>query len=299
MQRRKLLQTIGVGTISMGATVSTARSSESSNIKGDMKKANEIRDKKGIEAATDFLEDNGYRTGSKEFTKSIKLGVNEANTSGSVGTQKIEDPQDGGITVELLGVQEGFNDRVGIFVETSYDYRVKCLRGRWNNKSSGADPNDAVGIAWNSFQNEFFELAFGGGENAMSTPKHSEWNEDVHDPSRGRTGFNIDDKEAFLDWEDSLPNCTVYKGLDEEEEDEVYGTNCGLYLEPVGDWDPEDRVINVAYTHAWANISINPSVSFSSDGPALEFSPDWQVNDSTITTSDDGTNLEMSQAEII
>lgn len=288
---------MAVSAATIGGTVGATASTPDDDFKKITQKAMEIKNTEGLAAAKDFLEDNGVRTGSKKYQDSVSLGGVDEEEGDDVNTQKITDPQGGGISINLLGLQNG--DGMYMVVTNKYDLRVKCLRGRWANRSAGEAPPDAVGIAWNTFQNEYFDLAYGGGENAMTTTKNTTWNEDVHDPSRGRTAFKADDRAVQTEWEDTLDECTVYKGLEERQEDNVFGTECGIYLEPTGDWEPEDRTVYVAYTHSWSNIALNPSVQFASDGPALKFTPSWQVNDVRITADEDGTDLALSQDEIV
>jgi hypothetical protein len=297
VRRRKLMQSMAVGAASIGSAVAVTGSKTDDAFKQKTQKAVEIKNKKGIEAAKDFLRDNGYRTGSKTIENSFSLGGEQSRTDDEVGTQKITDPQDGGISITLFPMQN--DGKFYVSVDNKYDLRVKCMRGRWANRSAGEAPPDAVGIAWNTYQNEYFDLADGGGENAMTTSKNTSWNEGVHDPSRGRTAFKANDRAVQTNWEDSLDSCTVYKGLEEREENNVYGTGCGVYLEPTGDWEPEERVVYVAYTHSWSKFGFSPSMQFASTGPAIQFKPSWQAKEVKITADEDGTDLAISQADCI
>lgn len=297
MQRRKLLQTIGVGAVTMGPTVSATRSSGESKSEEHWKKSIEIRSEKGREAAEDFLDDNGFRTGSKKFKNSVNLGSDEKKEGGDLNIHSIQDPQSGGISVELFGGENPRASHMFVGVQVDYEFKAECWRYRWWGRSHGENPKDAIGIAWNSYQNEYFDLARGGGSRAMTEGLNTEWYEDLHDPSQGRTVFRADDSNSYYDWEDDLPDCNL-GNRNEYEKEEVRGAVCSLALEPKGDFEPEERVVRAAYTHSHGDLSISPSLGWSSTGPVVSFSPSYRVNEDTITTSDDGTDIEISQADL-
>lgn len=299
MQRRKLLHTMGIGVVTMGSAVTTSQAASESKPEEIWKESLRIRSEKGTEAAEDFLADNGFRTGSNQFESSVNLGGNENNEKNAGGDLKphsIQDPQSGGITVELFGGQNSYTNDLYAGVSVDYKFIVDCLPGLAgiDEVSSGWEPKDAIGIAWNSYQNEYFNLADGGGSRAMTEGLNTEWHEDLHDPSRGRTVFRADDRSAFDDWWSDQTPC--YR---ETAEEEVRGAVCSLSLEPKGDFEPEERVITAAYTHSYQEAEIlSPSLGFSGTGPAVTFSPSYRINEDKVKTSDDGTDIEISQADL-
>ncbi|WP_139246303.1 MULTISPECIES: hypothetical protein [Natrialbaceae] len=315
MRRRKLLKTVGASS-ALYATVGTisAKSSEgdSNRFKKDMQRALSIGSSQGNKGMEKFFEENGYSYASKTVEESFSLGPDDTQTDDG-GTPEIEpdainDPQDGGVKV-TIGATDG-SDAPGdtdmyAWLSVAYKFSASCAGSSFIPDSHGEDPRDAAGIAWNSRQNEYFELADGGGESAMDASgqmdHHVKWNEDLHEPTVGRTSFRFDDKEIYNLWEDVAVDNNDCGLLDPGKTEEgVYPAGvCGVYLSTIGDWEPDRRVVRASYTHAHGVLNISPTLSFSASGPAIGFSPSIDITEHRISTDSDGNNLEVHQSEII
>lgn len=308
MNRRKLLKNIGVGA-TVSSIVGTVSGSGNENIdqyNKEIQKALQIERKRGEEAKEKFLKRKGYSYVSKEATKPISLGPNDNEESDSKTTDdeleplSIDDPHDGGILVRISGMKSPLLSHISVHLTIKYKFETYCDAWGYHGRSYGENPKDAAGIMWNSRQNEYFELTDGGGESAVFAEGNASWYRELHSPTIGRTGFRFDDQETYQDWESDLPHCGTLnpRQIRDTEKEQIYAGQCGVHLDPKGGWDPDQRVVRAAYTHAHGSLSSSPSLGFSAGGPTISFSPEYRVNDDHIVTDDDGDNLEIYQSEI-
>lgn len=273
-----------------------------------MRHALKIGDSRGKEAREKFFEENGYSYTSKTIEKSIPLGSDDSQTEDEVSTEAINDPKDGGIRV-TIGATDGRDSPESAdllaWVSVEYLFSAICAGGRPGRffpSSSGEDPKDALGIAWNSRQNEFFRLADDGGESAIQViGSNVSWYEDMHEPTVGRTAFRFNDSDSYSDWESNNIDHTDCGLLNTGERVVGYypaGT-CGVYLTTYGDHDPDERVVRASYTHAHSTLDFSTSLSFTSSGPGIEVTPEYRTDYDRIATDPDGDNLEVYQSELI
>ncbi|MDQ2049042.1 hypothetical protein RBH26_00940 [Natronolimnohabitans sp. A-GB9] len=306
MERRKILQAIGVSSaLSASIGTASAKDSDGDDFKQDMRHALKIGHSRGKEAREKFFEENGYSYTSKTIEKSISLGSDDSQTEDEVSTEAINDPKDGGIRV-TIGATEGRDppESADLFAWVSVDYKFSatCAGQEFIGDSSGEDPKDALGIAWNSRQNEYFRLADDGGESAMEAiGSNVSWYEDMHEPVVGRTVFRFNDSDSYSDWvSDNVDNTDC--GLLNAGEKVVGpypGGTCGVYLTTYGDHDPDERVVRASYTHAHATVDVATSLSFTSSGPGIEVTPEYRTDYDRIATDPDGDDLEVYQSELI
>jgi hypothetical protein len=308
MQRRQLLKQVGIGTVSLtsAAGVVSAGDRDLTEFKRVVRKAYKLENQEGEAAKNDFLERNDVQITSEEVSKEIPLEYqpqNEEGETGQVNPDKIQDPNSGGITVRIEGACADWvsKNTVAATLTVNYDLKAKCnytsqpTPGAWYSfPSGGATPKDAAGIKWNDRQNKYFELADGGGESAMLKVGDVSWERDLHSPTVGKTAFRFDDLKVTNDWKDTLPNCgpTDYDQHYETESSTVRAGQCGVFLNPWGDWDPDQRVVRGTYTHAWGTLSITPSIGWG-DGPVVSIGPEWQVNEAKVVTDENGDDIEV------
>ncbi len=306
MERRSLIKAIGVGasTLCMPVMTSAAKQEDGNpeEFKSDMRRSIEIGHEEGQEAREEFLKKKGYGHTSMEVYQHLSLGSDDSEgdeqNSDSISPSSIDDPQDGGIRAYIgatggIGGPSGTNMFASLSIE--YEFSAVCVEGSYIADSHGSNPRDAAGIAWNTRQNEYFKLADDGGESAMETTGHATWDEDLHEPTTGRTGFRFDDHASYQDWDPG--SCGFLEGGDRKEGYEVGGT-CGVYLTSVGDWNTDRRVVRASYTHAHATVSVSPTLSFSATGPTIGIGPSYRVTDHEISTNNSGDDLQVYQSDI-
>lgn len=309
MQRRRLLKQIGAGTTLATLAAGSAagrrtRRSSSDSFKEIIENAMEVQEKEGEASKKQFLDRHGLGHTTTEVTRDGVFGpgqngggtTDQTGPSGSVSTQDIENAQNGGIQATLTAVCRS-GDKYGVWLSIYYEFEARCggRQGRWAERSGGEDPKDAAGIAWNSYQNEYFELAGSGGRSAtLARGDHVSWDQDLHDVTQGRTGFRFDDEQIYDDWEDGLPGCSPV----ETESRTLYAGQCGVVVEPVGNWNPDRRVVRADYAHSYATVDISTSVGWSSGaGPTVSFTPSWQVSQTNISLDRQGNDLEVYPQE--
>jgi hypothetical protein len=316
MQRRGLLKKLAVGTV-MSTTVGTVAGkyggADLETAKKHIKKAGMLEATKGKGAKEDFLEDMGYQHASKNVTARI----GHSKESDEEIETLIQDPQDGGIEVQIDGFEprDPWKTWIGVSLRPRYKFKKKCNtpdlgpgpgRGAaWRDKSQGITPRDAGALKWNTRQRKYFELTDGGGENATFVndfDASAEWAEGLHNPTIGKTGFKLSDVDAYSSWEEqtNFPDCGVLNpgNWGETVEGWQYGSQVGILLEEAGDWDPDERVVGGSYTYTQANVDISASFGWSA-GKVISVTPEWQVENYPITTDPDGDNLEIHQSEIV
>lgn len=309
MRRRDVLRSAVISTAAVsGYTLPTAaeRKSTTEEIKQDILQAIKLDRKHGSEAKNEYLEARDYSTTSQTVEAQIETPTygeksDEEPSKTQVGTQAIDDPRSGGIKVHI-GAAEHYLGKLAAYLRVEYKFGVYCdPTSQYPALSYGEEPDDAVGIMWNSRQNEYFELADGGGESAMIANRDPiSWDRDVHSPSIGRTGFRYSDSDVHDRWFEQTidTDCESSDNVNSDYWEWVDAGACGVILDPVGNWDPSRRKVRAAYTHAHSNYNYEPSLSFSAAGPALSFTPGYTVTQTKIVTDEDGDNLEISQSDL-
>jgi len=315
MRRRKLLTCLGTGiAASCTATTVSGKSSEGLEaFRKHIKQAATIEEKDGEEAKKDFLRDKGYGYGSKEVTASFSTEDSDGDP-----TIQVSDPQNGGIKAHIDGYLPRGDDQeadLAVLLRPEFKFARKCstpnLGGgpgqgaAWRDKSQGRAPKDAGALMWNSRQNEYFELANGGGEDATiinDLDGGTEWAQSIHSPSVGRTGFKYSDVEAFESWKSAtdFPDCSVTTPgqWGERIEGWYLASQAGVFLEEQNDWSPDERVVSAAYTYSEGTVGVSPTLGYTGTGPTVGFSPNYAVNEYPIKTEPNGENLEIHQSEI-
>lgn len=309
MERRQLLKRLGAGTtvatLTAGSVVGRrTENSRSESFKETIEKAMEVQEEAGEASKNQFLDRHGLGHTTTEVKRDgvFSPGENgdgasdQTQSGGSVSAQDVENAQNGGIQATMTAVCRS-GDKYGVWLSIYYEFEAKCggRQGRWVERSGGAAPKDAAGISWNSQQNEYFELAGSGGRNAtLARGDHVSWDQDLHDVSQGRTGFRFDDEQIYDDWVDGLPTCSPV----EFENRTLYAGQCGVIVEPVGNWSSGRRVVRADYAHSYGSFSISPSVGWSyGAGPTVSFSPSWQVSQTNISLNRQGNDLEVYPQE--
>lgn len=306
MERRDLLKRVGTGATALSGLAGNVTASDESDVaefKRDVLEAFAIGRERGDDAMEDYFDSSGYPHTSIEAFESFSLGSSDptqGNTenAGGVSTQSIANPQGGGIRVRM-GVAEHYLGYLAAYLRVEYQFMSVCDGIQWQRVSFGTAPDDAAGIMWNSRQNEYFELADGGGESAIIANDYDvRWDRDFHSPSIGRTGFRYDDTSVWQNWARRAYDtpCNYSRGLPLVAS--VDAGVCGVILDPVGDWNRDRRVVRGAYTHAHGTIALAPSISFSYSGPSLSFGPSYRITDHKIVTNDEGDDLQVYQSEL-
>jgi hypothetical protein len=256
--RRRVLQTITAGSLGAAALASgtTARDENESSLTEILSSADRIEREEGTKARDRFLDQEGYPSATK---------TGYVETTDDVGIEGIDDPGNGGIEVELQGIHEVPTGRFAFRLGATYSLRVVCDDSGFSalpvGDSFGRAPRDAAGIKWNSRQHEYWSLADGGGESVMIEEDHTEWDDQVHDPTVGRTAFRFDDEAISEDWlADQNWTCNIFT-----RDDPVSGWSarerCGIIVERARDHDASERVVRVTTLSPgwWTNIASEDS----------------------------------------
>ncbi|WP_254767833.1 hypothetical protein [Salinilacihabitans rarus] len=266
-------------------------------MKRDILVAERIGWQSGEKAKARFLDERGYKHASRTIEVPLVLGGEDDEDT--VDVEKIQDPQDGGIKATMGGYYDTYENYYSASLSTDYWFKATCTYTNvgYFNKSHGSPPKDAAALRWNPPWAEYWRLADGGGESATFSSTHSSWDEDVHEPGIGRTGFKFDDSGVYDEWKDTLPDCGYLDSITEEEY--VRAGTVGVMLTPTGDHSYSDRRVWGSYTHSWSDIRLSVTPNWSTGGWSLTFSPYIDVDEAIINTNPDGNDLVITQDEIL
>jgi hypothetical protein len=145
--------------------------------------------------------------------------------------------------------------------------------GAWLHDAAGAPPVDIAGIGYHI---DWWDLESYTISETTSMSEYVSYRDGTADGTG--PGFEMDD------------DAMSYYGDD----DDIHW--CGLYIEPIGDYDSDERRLQGGYTHTWKEVTID-SVSVSYPGGVSVSVSDETKSWDTDTEQDGDTLLRLRQSD--
>lgn len=212
-----------------------------------------------------YLENHGLETSYQEIT------VEVSNKSGEVGTQEIRRAN---IELGMSMTKGWFDDYYTAGVDWRYtDLYEENSYGGYEQKWGMEPPYDIVGITW---YEDWWNYHSRTQDETMSTSNHVWYRSGTF---TGGPGFNVAESA-----DDSAGNG--------EPSDYCYAN---VYLEPIGDYEPDERKVDAKYVHNYRRTDIE-SVGVSWDSIVVNLSDNTYQNE--FDQDDDGNLLRVFQSDV-
>lgn len=270
--RRKALASIGVGLSGIAGLSGVSGGQPGGNRNDGRSQKEIIEDSYRIlqktgerEKRVQYLENHGLETSYEEIT------VEVSNKSGEVGTQEIRRAN-----IELgMSMTKGWYDD---YYTAGVDWRYTDLyeendSGGYEQKWGMEAPYDILGITW---YEDWWDYNTTNQDETMSTSDHVWYRSGTF---TGGPAFNIAESA-----DDSAGNG--------DPSDYCYAN---VYLDPIGDYEPNERKVDAKYVHNYRRTDIE-SVGVSWDSITVNLSNNTYQNE--FDQDDDGNFLRVYQSDV-